>query len=691
MKTKLIKPLAVGVLASATILACKESKKEDTAEATVPGINLKYMDTTETPQNNFFRYVNGVWLDSTEIPADKTVWGSFNELRDQTDADVLKLLKDAANSDSLNPNSDQAKAVNLYKTIMDVDARNEQGVAPLKPFLAKIDAIKNTQDLENYLIEMEPYGGAGFFGFGVGADAKDSNKNVAYLGAGALGLPDRDYYVEDTDDSKKIREEYKVHIARMLQFINVSEDNAKKQADQVLDFETKLAEPRMDKVERRDPSKRYNPTAVADVQKMVPEINWQEYLNGIGAKTVDTLIVGDVKYFKTLGGDVLKNTSVDDWKAYLRWTALNHAAGMLTDSIEKADWDFYSKTLRGAKEQEPREKRALQTVNGAVGEALGKLYVAAKFPPEAKQKAEEMIQNIIKAYEVRIHALPWMDEKTKEKAIEKLNKLTIKVGYPNKWKDYSSLDIKTYADGGSYIQNMLNAAHFNYEKDINKLGKPVDKTEWYMSPQTVNAYYNPSYNEIVFPAAIMQPPFFNFKADAAVNYGGMGAVIGHEISHGFDDSGARYDADGNLKNWWTDQDLKQFNSLGDSLAAEYSRIEVLPGVHINGKFTLGENIGDLGGVNAAYDALQIYLKEHGNPGKIDGFTPEQRFFLSWATVWRTKMRDEALKNRIKTDPHSPGMYRATQPIQNMDAFYSAFNIKQGDSMYLAPEKRVKIW
>ncbi|MNF86082.1 Neutral endopeptidase [compost metagenome] len=370
---------------------------------------------------------------------------------------------------------------------------------------------------------------------------------------------------------------------------------------------------------------------------------------------------------------------------------MNKAASTLSTDIENANFDFYGKTLTGALKQRPREEVALQVINGATGEALGKLYVEKLFPAEAKDKAKNMIANVMQAYRNRINALPWMSAETKTKAIEKLNKLTVKIGYPDKWKDYSALELKNVNEGGTYFDNMKNLSKWSYAENLAKLGKPVDKTEWGMSPQTVNAYFNPSYNEIVFPAAILQPPFYNYQADEAVNYGGIGAVIGHEISHGFDDSGARYNADGNLVDWWTADDLKQFTALGGELAAQYSALEPLPGIHVDGKFTLGENIGDLGGTNAAYDGLQLYLKANGNPGLIDGFTPEQRFFISWATVWRTKSRDEAIKSQVKTDPHSPGMYRAVVPIQNLDTFYQAFGIKAGDKMYVEPAKRVKIW
>jgi len=423
---------------------------------------------------------------------------------------------------------------------------------------------------------------------------------------------------------------------------------------------------------------------------LVPAINWVNYFNGIGVKNIDTVIVSDPGYYKALN-TILSENNLDDWKNYLRWTLLDGSAGLLSTKIDKANWDFYSNELRGAKKQRSRDKRALQTINGTIGEALGKLYVDEKFPPEAKVRAEHMIQNVIKAYENRINALDWMSEDTKKKAIKKLKSTTIKIGYPDKWKDYSKLKIGSVEDGGTYLQNMYNARNWNFNKDLEDLGKPVDKSEWYMAPQIVNAYYNPPYNEIVFPAAILQPPFYNYTADDAVNYGAIGAVIGHEISHSFDDQGSRYDKDGNLNNWWTDEDLKQFEALGAQLAEQYDKIEVLPETNINGKFTLGENIGDLGGVNAAYDALQLNFEQNGRPDDIDGFTAEQRFFLSWGTVWRTLTREDALKNQIKTDPHSPNMYRATQPIKNVDAFYEAFDVKEGDKMYIAPEERVKIW
>lgn len=655
-----------------------------------PGINLQHMDKNVSPRQDFFRFVNGSWLDNTKIPDDKTRWGSFDELRQNTDRDVLAILEEASRDTKYGPDTDQGKALNLYRTILDTVARAKAGITPLKPILAKIDKVKNIKDLQALLTEMEPAGGIGFFGVGVGPDAMNSNRNVLYVSPGTVGLPDRDYYVSDDPDSKEKREKYVRHVARMLRYLGENEKSATANAQKILAFEIAMSQPRLDRVERRDRRKTYNPMTVAQLQELLPAITWTPYLKGVGMPVPDTIIVSQPKYMDALNKLFAQN-KVDDWKAYLRWTVLNRAASQLSPEIERANFDFYGKTLTGAIKQRPIEERALQTINGSIGEALGKLYVEKKFPAEAKAKAEKMIQNIFKAFENRINALPWMTKSTRASAIAKLHKSRVKIGYPDKWRDYSALVIAGPANGGSYFENMKSLSRWRFQRDVEKLSKPVDKEEWGMSPQTVNAYFNPSFNEIVFPAAILQPPFYNYQADEAVNYGGIGAVIGHEISHGFDDSGSRYNADGNLVNWWSEEDLKMFTDLGASLAAQYSTLQPLPGVFVDGKFTLGENIGDLGGVNAAYDGLQIHLKENGRPANIDGFTPEQRFFISWATIWRSKMRDEAIKNQVKTDPHSPGRYRAYVPLQNVDVFYEAFGIQPGDGMYIEPEKRVRIW
>ena len=660
------------------------------AQQKQPGINTDLMDKSVKANDDFFKYVNGTWLKNTEIPADKTRWGSFDELRQKTDKDALAILAKATKSGKYKATSDQGKAISVYKSVMDTVARNNAGISPLKPYLAKINAVKNVQDLQNLMIQAEAAGGGvGFFGINIGADEKDSNKNSVSISPGGLGLPDRDYYVSDDKDSKEKRAKYELHVAKMLQFLGDTPAIAKENAAKVLALEIAMSTPRLNRVERRDSKLQYNPMNIAELQTKMPVVNWNAYLKGIGIANVNNVIVTQPKYMAALQ-TIFTDNKVDDWKAYMRWMLLRGASSQLSTAIETANWEFYGKALTGAIKQRPLNEKALQVVNGTVGEALGKLYVEQKFPAEAKVKAKAMIENIVLAYRGRIANLSWMAESTKKSANEKLDKMTIKIGYPDKWEDYSKLQIKSPANGGTYFDNMVSLSKWRWTKDLQKLNKPVDKTEWGMSPQTVNAYFNPSYNEIVFPAAILQPPFYDYKADEAVNYGGIGAVIGHEISHGFDDQGATYNADGNLVDWWTKDDLTKFTSLGTALADQYSALQPLPGTFVDGKFTLGENIGDLGGVNAAYDGLQLYLKNK-RVGLIDGFSPNQRFFISWSTVWRSKMRDEALKNQVKTDPHSPGMYRSYVPLQNVDAFYSAFDIKEGDGMYIAPEKRVKIW
>ncbi|MGJ8744367.1 M13 family metallopeptidase [Polaribacter sp.] len=691
MKT-IKKVFFVSAIASLGLVACKQDKAVEKA----PGIVLENMDKTVKPTDDFFRHVNGTWLDKTEIPDDQTSWGGFNQLRKKTDADVLVILnkaiaerdfpkvKDAKGNEI---DSDQEKAVNYYESIMDTVARNAQGKAPVLPYLAKIEDIKTKKDVETYLTNMAPYGGGGFYGFGVFNDLKNSSQYAGYMGGGSLGLS-RDYYVDDKVKDKL--EKYQEFVAKMFQEFGDDEATAQKNAATIVAFETSLAKPMMSKEERRDIRKIYNPMTIAELQKLAPAIDWQAHLDGIGVKELDTVIVTDPGYFKAMS-NIVKTRSVADIKLLLRWNTINTSLGLLSTDLETANWEFYAKEMRGAKKQRARDERALGNLNGAVGEALGKLYVEKMFPPEAKVKAKEMIDNVMLGFEARIAQLPWMSEVTKEKALEKLHKLTVKIAYPDVWKDYSALQVKGLKEGGTYFENAINVSKWNYNKEMAKLGSEVDRTEWGMSPQTVNAYFNPVNNEIVFPAAILQPPFYDYKADEAVNYGGIGAVIGHEISHSFDDSGSRFDGDGNLKNWWTEDDSVKFKEIGGQLIKQYSDIIAIDSMHLNGEYTLGENIGDLGGVQSAYEGLQIFLQKNGRPADIDGYTPEQRFFLSWGTIWRTKMRDEALKNLIMTNTHSPGMYRAYMPLKNVDAFYTAFDVKEGDKMYLKPEDRVRIW
>lgn len=671
-------------------LMLSASCKDGASKQEVYVSKFNFMDTTVSPKQDFYQFVNGAWLSSTEIPDDETRWGSFDELRENTNQQVLAIMKKAAAEPISSLSANQAKAVYLYKSFMDTTARNAAGITPLQPTLDQIAAIQSVGDLQTYLMERQRSGKSGIFSFSVRSDFKDSNRHAAYIGSPGFGLPDRDYYLKDDDDAKDKRAKYVAHVTRMLRFLGDSEADAAAQAERILAFETRLAPALMDRAESRDARKRNNPRSIDQLAEMVPQIDWKAYFDGIGAAGLDTVIVSELKYVESLK-DVLRDNELDNWKTLLRWSALNHAAGLLTMDMERADWEFYSRTMNGAKSQKPLEERALSVVNGVLGEALGQLYVKEHFPPEAKAAAREMIDKVVKAYDTRIKALTWMTADTKTKALEKLHRLSIKIGYPDEWRDYSTMDIKAPEDGGSYYANRSAASTWNFEDNVSRLSKPVDKTEWRMSPQTVNAYYNGSHNEIVFPAAILQPPFYHYQADPAVNFGGIGAVIGHEISHGFDDSGSRFDADGNLKNWWTDEDREAFDSLGQGLADQYGAIEVIDGIRINGKLSLGENIGDLGGTNAALDGLRLWIAEKGDPGLIDGFTQEQRFFISWANIWRVKYRDEAMIRQLKIGPHAPGNYRGWVPIRNLDAFHEAFGTSEGDAMYLTPESRIKIW
>lgn len=666
----------------------KKSTEEKQSTEKKHGIEVEYMDKTVSPKDDFFKFVNGGWLAQNTIPADRGAWGSFQELRKNNDEVTLKVLKDAMKSGEYKEGTDQYKAMLFFNTAMDTTSLNKIGATPLKPYLDEVEAIKNIQDLQGFLAKSLPYGMEQFFGYSVSANLTNSSMNSAYLGASGLGLPGRNYYLDQDKDTQANRDAYVKHIARMLKLLNIADADAK--ADRIMALETKLATAMLTKEEKRDLNNLNNPMTVSDLMKLVPSIDWVKYFKTIETGDFKEIIVTQPKYMKAVE-KIFKTTPLSTIKELLTWNIINSGAGLLGKELEDANFDFYSKTLNGVAQMRPREERVLATTNGVLGEAVGKLYVAEVFPPEAKQKAKEMVDNILKAFEKRINQLTWMSDETKEKAQKKLSSFMVQIGYPDEWKDYSKLEIKGFADGGSYFQNILNARKWNFEDRKSKLGKPVDKKEWGMAPQTVNAYYNPLFNKIVFPAAILQPPFYDYKADDAVNYGGIGAVIGHEISHGFDDSGARFDEKGNLNNWWTDSDKEKFTKLGEKLIAQFDEFEPYPGLHVNGTYTLGENIGDLGGSNVAFEALKMLLKKKGHPEKIDGYTAEQRFFLSWATIWRTMMREETMRNRIKTDPHAPGMYRAVAPLQNIDAFYEAFDIKEGDKMYKKPEDRVKIW
>lgn len=655
------------------------------AQTKQAALDLNYMDTSVRPQDDFYSFVNGTWMKTAKIPADKPSWGSFNQLRETTDNNSLLLL-DNILKEKFENGSEGQKIQALYETYMDMNKRNADGLNPIKADLAKIDAIKNLSDLQKYLTEATRRGENAFYGWGVDGDLKNSKMNAVYLGDASFGLG-RDYYQKESPKNAETIAEYKKYVAKVLTEIGYK--NADAVASQIVDFEKKMAKTLLTNEQIRDANLQYNPKTLPELKTLVKNVNLAKYLTDAGVNT-DKVIIGELNYYKNLD-TFLTEKNIPLIKDYLKFHLTSGSASYLNQKMDDIKFDFYSKYLQGQKEQRALNKRALSLINGVVGEAFGKVYVEKYFTPEAKAQMMTYVDYLKKSFAMHINNLAWMSSVTKQKAMDKLNKFTVKIAYPDKWKDYSKLQLKSEKDGGTLYSNLQNVESWSYNKELEKIGKPVDKSEWGMSPQTVNAYYNPVNNEIVFPAAILQPPFFNPNADAAVNFGAIGGVIGHEMTHGFDDSGAQFDGDGNLTDWWTAEDKTNFEKATKSLASQYDKYEPVKEVHVNGTFTNGENIADLGGVNIAFDALQMYLKDKGNPGKIDGYTPEQRFFLSWATVWRTLSTDKYMSNQVKTDPHSPGFFRSFGPLVNTDAFYKAFDLKEGDKLYKKPEERIKIW
>ncbi len=678
-------PLALGFF-----IACQPNTDEGNTKEDYHAINMDNIDSTVRPQDDFFLFVNGNWVKNTDIPADQGSWGSFNELREKNNEVVLDVLERAAASDQYKEGSDQRKAADYYAVAMDSNLAEEQGLKPIMPILDKVDAIENKEDLLEFMAYQSKVGGSAFFGFSIFPDLMNSDVYASYLTQDGLGLPDKDYYTKTDASSVELREKYIKHTERMLSMTGIVEGDLADKSQAIFDLENQLAMASMNRTEMRNIPAMYNPYPVDGLSALTPSIDWSKYLELLGITGVDTIVVMQPEFFKEIEKVIAEN-NIELWKDYLKWNVLNTFSGYLTKELVDANFDFYGRELSGSTEIRPRWKRSLSSTNGALGEAIGKLYVDEVFPPEAKETAKEMVDDILAAMGDRIKGLDWMTDTTKQKALEKLASFTVKIGYPDKWKDYSKMEIKRGTDDASWVANVISARLWNYEDRIAKMHDPVDKTEWGMTPQTVNAYYSPLNNEIVFPAAILQPPFFDFKADAPINFGGIGAVIGHEISHGFDDNGARFDANGNMVNWWTEVDLANFKSRGEKLVAQFNAYEPLDSLFVNGQLTLGENIGDLGGVNLAWDGMQRYFEKHGKTESIDGFSPEQRFFMSWGTIWRTKYRDEAMRTQVMTNPHSPGMYRANAPLTNVDAFYEAFDLKEGDGMYKAPEERIKIW
>ena len=660
-----------------------EKQPKTEVKALISGIELANMDNRVRPQDDFYRYVNGAWLDKTEIPSDKSTYGSFTELRDKSRSDVRAIIEETAKLENVEKGSDAQKVGDLYKSYMNVEKLNKLGATPLTPEFEKIDAINNLDDVAVYFAETQIIGTDAPFGFFVNNDSKNPTSYIAIFTQAGLGLPDKKYYFKDDEKSVKLRADYLVHLEKMLTLAGLK--NTAASAKEIMALETAIADLHWTRTERRDRNKTYNKIETANLAEMTTGFNWKAYLEHVGLSNETEVIIREKSYFEKFS-TLFNETSVDQWQTYFKWTLINSAAGILSEDFDKQNFDFYQTKLSGTPEQEARWKRGVNTVNGILGEVVGKIYVKENFKPEAKARMIKLVENLRAAYSEAISGLDWMSEDTKKQALEKLEKFTPKIGYPDKWRDYSNLEISANDLAG----NTKRASMFAFQRQIGKLGKPIDKTEWHMSPQTVNAYYNPNMNEIVFPAAILQPPFFNMEADDAVNYGAIGGVIGHEMGHGFDDQGAKSDGDGVLRDWWTEKDLEEFKLRTKKLADQYSQFEPLPGEHINGEMTLGENIGDLGGLTIAHRAFVMSQKDAKSP-EIDGLSGEQRFFMGWAQVWAYKFREEALRMRLATDPHSPAPFRGNGTLMNMPEFMKAYDVKAGDGMYRAPEERVKIW
>jgi putative endopeptidase len=679
--------LHLSVLAGAMIFISwqGETKKESDPQP-VAGIEVKNIDKSVKPTEDFYQFVNGNWIKNNPVPASESRWGSFNELNDKNTA-KLKTILEAAAADKKAPNgSNKQKIGDFYSLAMDSVKLNRERANPLKEEFDAIAKIKTKDDVIKEVAHLHSIGISALFIGYVGQDPKISTLYIPQLYQGGLGLPDRDYYTNKDERTLNIQKAYKEHLVNMFMLLGDKKRKAKKNAEVVFEIETRLAKASMTNVELRDPEKQYNKKTYQELAALTPNINWMTYLEEVGVEKVYDVIVCQPEFFKEIYHS-FDEVPVKNWKTYLRWTLIDQTADKLSDDFVKEDFKFNGTIIEGTPTIKPRWKRALKATDESLGDALGQLFVEKYFSEESKKRVAQMVENLIVAYKERIRTRDWMSEATKTQAYAKLDKVMKKFGYPDKWRDYSTLEIKE----DSYVQNYLRANNYLFKEMINKLGKPIDRAEWGMTAPTINAYYNPSMNEIVFPAGIMQPVFFNPDADDAVNYGCMGAIIGHELTHGFDDQGAQFDADGNLKNWWTEEDLKKFKEKTAMLVKQFNDYDAIDGMHVNGELTLGENIADLGGLTIAYYALKKSMEGKPAPEKIDGFTAEQRFFMSWAQGWRGNMRPEYLKNMIQTNPHSPGNFRGNGPLTNMPEFYEAFGVKEGDKMYRPKEQRAEIW
>ncbi|TPH19255.1 M13 family metallopeptidase [Litorilituus lipolyticus] len=651
--------------------------------ALASGIEKANIDNSVRPQDNFYRYVNGGWMKNNEVPGDKTAIGSFYDLRDKADDDVKAIIEELAATDNLKMGSDEQKVADLFRSYMDSENRNALGSKPIQPIFDAINNISNASELSEFFGKYQAVGVGSPLAFYISIDAKDSSSYATHIWQSGLGLPDKDYYFNEAERFTALRAGYVAHIEKMFDLAGLK--GGKEAAKTIMALETKLANYHWTRVQTRDSEKRYNKFAVSDLSKLTDAFDWSAYLSAQGVAKQKDIIINQPDFIEGFG-KIFAETPLKDWQTYLTFHTLSNFAPYLSADIDNENFDFYSKQLSGRKEQRPQWKRGVSVVNRNLGEVIGKIYVSRHFTPKAKARMSELVENLRTAYGDSIDGLEWMSGDTKKSAHVKLAAFTPKIGYPDKWEDYSALNIES----DDLVGNVMRSSRLGHDKEVAKLGGPIHDWEWHMSPQTVNAYYSPTANEIVFPAAILQPPFFNMQADDAVNYGGIGAVIGHEMGHGFDDQGSKYDADGNLRNWWTEQDLKEFANRTKALVEQYANYQVFEDLNVNGELTLGENIGDLSGVTIAYKAYKASLNGKEAP-VIDGLTGDQRFFMGYAQIWRSKIVEKSMRNRVATDPHSPGEFRALGSLSNMNEFYDAFDVKEGDAMYIAPEKRVKIW
>jgi putative endopeptidase len=647
-------------------------------------INLADFDTTVKPGNDFFQYVNGNWIKNTPIPAAEAAWGSFNTVNDSILNRLRNLLTEAASNKNNKAGSPEQKVGDFFSTVLDSAKLNKDGIAPLKDELDRINAISDNKSLWAESAKLMKLNTNMLFHFYVGQDDKISSKEICRLEQGGMLLPAKEYYLDTTARMKMMREKYVGYAIKLFEQMGESHEAAEADAHKVMEIETALAESAMTHIQERNVHAVYNKMPMAELEKMTPNIDWATCQEVFGTKSIDSVIVAQPDFMKKVS-EVVKSFPMDDWKAYMRMHFVSEESPKLSDALNDIFFDFWGRTMRGTTAMKPRWKRAVEATSGAMGEILGQLYVAKYFKPETKEKVHEIVNNLIASYKERISGLSWMSPETKKYANEKLDKITLKLCYPDKWKDYSALEIKNDA----YVLNAMRVAEFNFNYNISKLGKPVDRTEWEMAPQIVNAYYEPTLNEICFPAGILQLPFFDPDRDDAMNYGGIGCVIGHELTHGFDDQGAQYDADGNMRKWWTNEDSTHYYSKLALVINQFNNY-VIDSVHVKGPLTIGENTADLGGVTIAYQALEKQLKQHPE-GIVDGFTPEQRFFISYATVWRQNARPAYIRQLVNTNPHSPPYFRVLGPLSNLSEFYAAFNVKPGDAMYRNDSLRAVIW